>query len=298
MIQKAYAKINLALDVLEKDLKTGYHKIWTVIQQIDLHDELEFKEIPGSNIIIKSNDPSLPVDENNTVYQAVLRMAETLGGLKNMPSGIQITIQKNIPVSAGLGGGSSDAAATLKALNKIWKRNLSNEELEAIARKIGMDVPFFIRGGLSFAEHYGEIIEPLPPYKKKWEALLIDPGQTMQTAHAYTQIDHFPNARDLPKTKKLLSILKNPDTTNAQEAGENLAELIHNDFDQLYDGKFQPLRQKLMEFQALSVTCAGSGACHFAVFKNTRDLDYAEAELQKTPWKARKIQAFKAEDVA
>jgi len=306
LTQRAYAKINVALDIGHKNKESGYHKISTILQQIDLHDTLTIKKISPPGIIIeiskkshvpKSDLKNFPLGEKNTIYKAIKILCENQPSVPHfqMPSGLHITIEKNIPIAAGLGGGSSDAAATLKALNTLWKLNLSTKKLEKLASKIGMDVPFFIRGGTSYATHYGGKIHDLPPLKN-WHALLIDPGERMSTAEAYKKIDSFQNSQDIAKTRKLLRTLKNPDLH--PKTRENFAALIHNDFDKIYQKKFQTMRKKLSALGAQKITCTGSGPLHFAVFKNISDLESAFKKLEKSSWKVWKMRAMQSRNKA
>ena len=139
---KAPAKINLTLDILGK-LPNDYHELTTVYQAVSLYDELEFEESEVGDIKITSNSDQIPLDENNIVYKAV----ELIRQKHDIGKGLSINIEKNIPVAAGLAGGSTDAAATLKALNEIWELKLSDEILREYAAELGMDVSFLINGG-------------------------------------------------------------------------------------------------------------------------------------------------------
>ena len=158
---KAYAKINLSLDIVGvRD--DGYHLIKTVMQSISLHDVISISE-EGSEISITCNDPSVPCDERNIVYKCAKRFFEYWG----IEFGVHIDIQKNIPSQAGLGGGSADGAAVLVLLNRICGNPFSDEELCIIGAKVGADIPFCIVGGCVLCEGIGEVLTPISFPDKK-----------------------------------------------------------------------------------------------------------------------------------
>lgn len=135
-IMESYGKINLALDILYKR-NDGYHEIKSIMQSINLKDTLKFKEI-DKGFVIESNHPELPKDSTNLVYMAWEKLVELTG----ISKGVKVIIEKNIPISAGLAGGSTNGATTLLALNQLWDLNLTENELVKIGKKLGADVPF------------------------------------------------------------------------------------------------------------------------------------------------------------
>ena len=148
---KSRAKINLSIDVLGKR-EDGYHLVEMIMQTIDLYDIIKIKEIEIDEININSNSSDIPLNENNIVYKA----AKVLKDQFNIKNGVEIFIEKNIPVAAGMAGGSSNAAAVLVGLNKLWKLNLSEVRLQEIGLKLGADVPFCISGNAALAQGIGE----------------------------------------------------------------------------------------------------------------------------------------------
>ena len=144
IIEKAPAKINLGLDVLYKR-PDGYHELEMVMASVDLADRLTIEELPENQIHIETNKAFLPVDKRNNVYQA----AQLLKERYNIQKGVKIAIQKQIPVAAGLGGGSSDTAAALRGMNRLWNLGLTDEALVEIGVKIGTDVPYCLYGTTS-----------------------------------------------------------------------------------------------------------------------------------------------------
>ena len=153
---KSRAKINLSIDVLGKR-QDGYHLVEMIMQTIDLYDLIEINEKDNDQITIKSTSDEIPLDCNNLVYKAANLIKKTF----NINKGVEIHIKKNIPVAAGMAGGSSNAAAALVGLNKLWNLNLSNQQLEKIGLKLGADVPFCINGGAVLASGIGEELTPI-----------------------------------------------------------------------------------------------------------------------------------------
>jgi 4-diphosphocytidyl-2-C-methyl-D-erythritol kinase len=163
----AYAKINITFEVLGRR-QDGYHDVSTILQTIDLKDTIEFEL--DSSLSIECDDVALRSSDN-----LVLKAASLLKKEVGYKGGAKITLKKGIPVAAGLGGGSSDAGATLVALNRLWKLKLSAESLVKMAAALGSDVPYFIHGGTALAEGRGERVTPLPPLPQSW-VILVKPS--------------------------------------------------------------------------------------------------------------------------
>ena len=164
--EKAPAKINLTLDVLNKR-NDGYHEVEMIMTTIDLADRLSFQELTENKLILESNSGIIPNDERNLVYIA----ANLLKTTYQVEKGANIYLEKNIPVAAGLAGGSSDAAATLRGLNRLWKLNLNEKKLIELGEQIGSDVPFCIMGGTAIARGRGEKVEKLSSLPNGWVVL-------------------------------------------------------------------------------------------------------------------------------
>ena len=176
---KAPAKINLTLDVLYKR-PDHYHEVDMIMTTIDLADRIGLESRPDGLIKIISTDRFVPDDERNFAYQAAKLLKDTYG----IKEGVSITIEKDIPIAAGLAGGSSDAAATLRGLNELWKLDLTLDELAEYGAKIGSDVPFCVYGGTARATGRGEKIEPLPAPPNCW-VVLAKPKIGVSTADVY-----------------------------------------------------------------------------------------------------------------
>jgi 4-diphosphocytidyl-2-C-methyl-D-erythritol kinase len=177
--EKAPAKINLLLDVVRKR-EDGYHEVEMVMTMVDLADRLELLELPRDAILLSSQAGYIPLDEKNLAFQAA-RLIKDRYGVKK---GVYIHLDKRIPVAAGLAGGSSDAAAALRGLNRLWNLNLSEEELLGLAAELGSDVPYCVRGGAAIARGRGEILEPLPSPPQCW-VVLAKPQLNVSTADVY-----------------------------------------------------------------------------------------------------------------
>jgi 4-diphosphocytidyl-2-C-methyl-D-erythritol kinase len=186
---KAHAKVNLFLEITGKQAD-GYHRLSTVFQAISLADELTLSLSP--DVRTSCSDPSLPVDERNLVHRAALQLQALLRERR----GARIHLRKLIPLGAGLGGGSSDAAAVLRALPRLWKRRVPPSQLQSLAKRLGADVPFFLEGGLCAATGIGDRLRPLPSLPKTW-LIIVYPGFVSSTKEAYARVK-LPFANDQP----------------------------------------------------------------------------------------------------
>ena len=214
MLIEAPAKLNLCLEVLGRR-SDGYHEIRTVMQEIDLADELEV--VPADTLAVRCDDSSLN-GEQNLVWRAAVELAKECGRLPLA----KITLRKRIPVAMGLGGGSSDAAAALVALNRLWKLDLPLERLAAVASRIGSDVSFFLWGGAALASGRGEVIEPLPSQRGVSVSLICPESLVIdKTARLYGRLSagHF---SDGGVTRRLVQNLM---------AGQWADDLSHNVFE-------------------------------------------------------------------
>lgn len=180
--EKAPAKINLLLDVLRKR-EDGFHEVEMIMTMVDLADRLEMEELPRDQIVLSSQAGFIPLDEKNLAFQAAKLVKERYG----VKQGVYIHLDKQIPVAAGLAGGSSDAAATLRGLNRLWGLNLGGEELERLGAELGSDVPFCIRGGTALATGRGEKLQPIQSPPQCW-VILAKPPINVSTADVYGKL--------------------------------------------------------------------------------------------------------------
>ncbi|MDZ5713785.1 4-(cytidine 5'-diphospho)-2-C-methyl-D-erythritol kinase [Jeotgalibacillus haloalkalitolerans] len=253
MMVKAPAKINLSLDVLHKR-PDGFHEVEMVMTTVDLADRIELDETKGTRIRIISHDRFVPSDHRNLAYKA----AEKLQRKYNVKKGVDITIHKQIPVAAGLAGGSSDAAAALKGLNELWALGLSNDELAEIGSEIGSDVAFCIYGGTALATGRGEKIQELPTPPKCW-VILAKPSIGVSTADIYQnlkleKVDH-------PNTAKMVQAIEEGDY---QGVCDHLGNALESVTLQLYP-EVKHIKEQMQRFGADAVLMSGSGPTVFGL---------------------------------
>jgi 4-diphosphocytidyl-2-C-methyl-D-erythritol kinase len=265
MIWRAPAKINLFLRVLGKR-GDGYHDIFSLMQKISIFDELSFSPLP-EGIKIKCSELELPTNENNLVFRAAELIFSHMGYL----GGIEITLDKKIPLSAGLGGGSSDAAATLMALNELCSFGLNKKELMELGSKLGADVPFFIFGNSAFATGIGDklkICKNLPEI----HVVLINPQFPLSTKAVYSGLN-----LGLTSEKINYSI---PRLLNQ---GDVVREL-YNDLEEV-SLKLHPelgdLKQILLRHGALGALMSGSGPTVFGIYSDEKAARNASALIEK-----------------
>lgn len=273
---KTPAKINLALEVLKK-LPNGYHQIRFVMAKIPaLQDEVSITFDPKKEyIIVKSSNNGIPLDEKNICFKAVKRFLEKT----KKSAGIRIDIKKNIPIGAGLGGGSSDGAATLKILNEYFHRPLSNKQLSEIGSEIGKDIPFFFSTkSAALIEGMGEKISKVFDFSNQ-NILLVNPRLHISTKHAYEQL-----SKEIKKIKrrgnaslKMISAIKKKNIND-------IAKLLYNDFELVIEKKYpiiKEIKNKLLDFGALGALMTGSGSTVFGIFKNRNKLLAVKKEMKK-----------------
>lgn len=215
---KAYAKVNISLDIVGKR-EDGYHLLKMIMQNIDLYDEVEIKK-QKQGIQITCNKSYVPTDERNLAYKAAQLFMEKY----NIQSGVSINIDKNIPVSAGLAGGSTDAAAVLKLMNKLFDINATNNELMELGLKLGADIPYCIEGGTALCEGIGEIITPLKPFRDKI-LVLVKPSFGVSTKEVYKGFD-LSRVKKHPETEKLITAMANDDLNQVAYNMKNLLENV------------------------------------------------------------------------
>ncbi len=254
------AKINWFLKVTGKRAD-GYHNIYSVMQRIALSDTLSFEETEGE-IVIES-DLEIAMEENLVYRAAVLMKKHT-----SCSSGVRIKLFKKIPLQAGLGGGSSNAATTLIGLNSLWKRGLDLRTLTELGATLGSDVPFFLNSPIAVVEGRGEVITPLKTSMKEITLLIVKPEHGISTALAYKEVAAYSEA-DRSRLDMLIEILKNCRI-------DRLPEVLVNDFEgpvyRLYP-ELGDIRDRLLEQGAIAALLCGSGSSIFGIFA-----DRAEAE--------------------
>lgn len=253
LLVKAPAKINLSLDVLHKR-QDGYHEVEMVMTTIDLADRLELSLSDNNQISIISHNRFVPDDNRNLAYQAAQLLKERF----QVKKGVTITIEKNIPVAAGLAGGSSDAAAALRGLNKLWNLGLSIDELAALGSEIGSDVSFCVYGGTALAKGRGELITDLPVPPTCW-VILAKPFIGVSTADVYRRLNL--NTMNHPDTKVMIEALK---TNNYKKVCENVGNVLEGVTLNLYP-EVAHIKEQMKRFGADAVLMSGSGPTVFCL---------------------------------
>ena len=263
----AYAKINLSLDILGT-LDNGYHSLKMVMQSISLYDVVTVKKAE-SGITLTTNLPYLPTNENNICYKAAKKFFE----YTNIKSGINIDISKRIPVGAGLGGGSSNAASVLKLLNKLFETKLSLKELCGIGATIGADVPFCVLGGTRLAEGIGEKLSPLPKMPK-YTILLVKPSFSLSTKTIYDLYDKCENISH-PDTDKIIYGLEN---NSIYEICEGMGNVLEQTVIPQHP-VIQEIKDELLNLGAINAQMSGSGPTVFGIFNTFEEAQNAKKNL-------------------
>ena len=273
MIVKAPAKINLYLEIINKR-QDGYHNIESVMHTVSLFDILEFSETELNKIELVCENSELSNPEKNIVYKATKVFKEKY----NINKGIKIKLTKNIPMGAGLGGGSSDAAATILALNKIWQVNDDIKNLEALGAALGADVPFFMTGGVAKISGIGDIVEKINT-KLNLDFVLVKPNFGVSTPYAYSKVK-FP----------LTNIRKIDNIITSLEKGmfdfESAKDLFFNRFEDFIFDEYQEIKQirKVLEELGCASLMSGSGATVFGLVHDKENIDFILNELKKYSW--------------
>ena len=266
----AHAKINLYLDVIGKR-SDGYHEIETIFHSIGLHDDIYLRKRTDRRITVHCEHPHVPCNPRNLAYRAAKLLLDDLPDL----SGVDIAILKRIPVAAGLGGGSTDAAAVLCGMNVLFDLGLTQSDLMQLGVQLGADVPFCILGGAALGRGIGEILTPLPPMAEPW-ILLANPGFEISTAWVYQQIN-----LSLTAAKKNVTIL-----TRCLQNGEfsNIGRHLYNGLEVPVLSKYPAvaeIKTKLNKYpSSRGVLMSGSGATVFALMQNRVQANLAAANFE------------------
>ncbi|GIN99185.1 4-diphosphocytidyl-2-C-methyl-D-erythritol kinase [Siminovitchia terrae] len=256
LLVKAPAKINLSLDVLGKR-EDGYHEVEMVMTTIDLADRLELTEISEDYVGILSRNRFVPADERNLAYQAARLLKERY----QINKGVEISINKIIPVAAGLAGGSSDAAATLRGLNELWDLGLTLDELAELGAEIGSDVSFCVYGGTALAKGRGEKVTKLPAPPACW-VVLAKPAIGVSTSEIYRNLD-VSSIRH-PHTTGMIQALENNDY---EGVCENMANALESVTLHMYPEVLH-IKKQMERFGADAVLMSGSGPTVFGLVRH------------------------------
>lgn len=253
---RARAKINLALDVCRR-LENGYHEVKMVMQTVDLYDELEFKMRNDPDIILSVNSKDYLGDlENNLIFRAAKLMKQQY----NIQYGVEIRLKKNIPVAAGMAGGSTDAAATMLAMNELYELGLSRTQLMEMAVRLGADIPFCIMGGTALAEGIGEKLTPLPAPPQA-VLLIVKPPIMVPTQWVYEHLRLDQIGRH-PDIDGMVDALKQGDLKGITDRMENVMETVtEREYPIITD-----IKKMMLGSGAMNAVMSGSGPSIFGVF--------------------------------
>ena len=275
----APAKINLFLEVVDKRID-GYHNIRTIFQKIELFDELSFEEA-DNGILLTVEGASLPTGHENIVYKAVKGIMD----YANIKKGIRIHIKKNIPVAAGLGGGSSDAAAALLGACSLWGLSITFNELLVIAADLGADVPFFLHGDSALGLGRGDELYPINlPWQMR--LLIVNPCIEVSTASVYEKYDSLNNTKMLlTKDEKDIKIKC---FIHSKASIENIGGFLYNDLEAVALRDYPVIRElkaELIKQGAAGSLMTGSGPTVFGVFLNEKEAVKGALEFERRGYK-------------
>lgn len=268
---KALAKINIGLDVLGKR-EDGYHDVRMIMQTIHLYDRVEIRKTRSPHIRVETNLYYLPVNEDNLVYRAAKLMKDEF----KIKEGVRIVLQKFIPVAAGLAGGSSDAAAVLVGMNRIFNLGLKQNKLMELGQKIGADVPFCIMRGTALAEGIGEKLTALPPMPK-CPVLIAKPAVSVSTKFVYENL----RLHDEIEHPDIDRIVTNIRQKNLRGIAENMGNILETVTIPSYP-VIQDIKKLMKENGALNAMMSGSGPTVFGLFHSEKDIRKAYDALKQS----------------
>lgn len=266
---KGYAKINLTLDVVGKR-QDGYHFVEMIMQQVDLHDTI-FLEPHPEEILLTSDSGHIPLDSQNLAWRAAALVKETAG----LKSGVKIHIQKQIPVSAGLAGGSTDAASVIEGMDKLFDLNWSLEKKMELGLKLGADVPFCLMGGAALAQGIGEKLTPITGLQEGW-LVVAKPDFGVSTQEVYSGLQWEQIALH-PNTQAMLGALSENDFSSICSGLGNVLE----DVTLKAYPEVKVLKDKMVQYGAQGALMSGSGPTVFGIFKTQEKAEDACNNLKR-----------------
>lgn len=266
---KAYAKINLMLDILSR-LENGYHDLFMIMQSVSLYDEVTVAKSAGRDIAITCNIEGIPTDEKNIAYKAA-KAFFAYTGIKG--EGITIHLEKNIPHAAGLAGGSTDGGAVIVALDRLFGTNLKEKDIINIGKTVGADVPFCAIGGTMLAQYTGTVLSHLPDLSLPY-IIIVKPEQDVSTAAAYSAFDTAQRVRHLDKTGMLQAVIEGD--------LKSIYSKVDNVFEQFIDVSDRVIIKNIMRNYGAKCACmSGSGPSVFGIFEDRESAESCLAALKK-----------------
>lgn len=267
---KAYAKINLGLDVVRRR-EDGYHEVRMIMQTIKLYDKLTFRLLEEDEIHIKTNLGFLPVNEDNLVYKAVKLLKDTY----HIPKGMEIDLFKCIPVAAGMAGGSTDCAAALVGASKMFGLHLSKQELMELGVKLGADVPYCVLRGTALSEGIGEILTPLPPMPD-CHILIAKPPISVSTKFVYENL----RANELqthPDIDGMVNAIQNEDLLGIAQRMENVLETVTIPAYPVIEN----IKDCMKDNGAINALMSGSGPTVFGIYQNEEQAEQTRERIRE-----------------
>ena len=268
---KAPAKINLGLDVLGRR-DNGYHDVRMVMQSIGLYDDVTIEKVEEPGICLEINLDFLPTDERNIAYKAAKLLMDEFA----ISTGVKIKLEKHIPVAAGMAGGSTNAAAVLEGMNRLFSLGLTQKELMERGVKLGADVPYCIMKGTALAEGIGEILSPLPPFPECY-ILIAKPGISVSTKEVYEELD----SKEIPEHPEIDGILEGLEEANLEKIVSAMGNVLERVTVQKYP-VIDEIKQVMKKAGAMNAMMSGSGPTVFGIFKDRETAELAQQEIQKT----------------
>lgn len=268
---RAYAKINLGLDVLRRR-EDGYHDVKMIMQTIQMYDMLEMEKSEQPGIHLTTNLSYIPVNENNLVYKAV----KLLMNQHRIEEGITISLNKFIPVAAGMAGGSSDAAAALVGVNRMFQLGLTRQQLMKLGVKIGADVPYCVMRGTALAEGIGEKLTALPPMPQCY-VLIGKPGINVSTKFVYTNLNLGPDTHH-PDIDGMIQALQDGDLYGITDRMENVLESVTIPAYPV----IETIKDHMKAHGAVNAMMSGSGPTVFGIFDDKEKAEYACEKLRES----------------
>ena len=267
---KAYAKINLGLDVVRKR-EDGYHEVCMIMQTVKLYDKLTFHLLDEDVIRMKTNLGFLPVNEDNLVYKAVKLLKDTY----QIKKGMEIDLFKCIPVAAGMAGGSTDCAAALVGASKLFGLSLSKQELMEYGVKLGADVPYCVLRGTALSEGIGEVLTPLPPIPDCY-ILIAKPPISVSTKFVYEHLDAAGLCKH-PEIDKMVEAIREGSLTGITDRMENVLETVTIPEYPV----IEEIKDCMKEQGAMNALMSGSGPTVFGIFEKEETASQAEKVIRK-----------------
>ena len=267
---RAHAKINLFLNVLGKR-EDGYHNLETVFQSIDLYDEIILRERVSQGMVLHCDHPEVPSDSSNIAYEAAQAISDVVGGIR----GLEIRIEKRIPVAAGLAGGSANAAAVLHGINELFSLEITQSRLLQLGTELGADVPFCLIGGTAFGTGIGDILTPFSPLTDV-PLILINPGISVSTSDIFRNL-HIPLTKQAKESIIIRDCVEKRDIAGIGKNLYNILEIpVFSKHSELSDIKSQLSTQ----VGVLGTLMSGSGATIFALMQDTNSAQRCQSHFK------------------